>query len=827
MLELKNISKTYVMGDLKVEALKGVSVRFRENEFVSILGPSGCGKTTFLNIIGGLDKYTSGDLFIEGKSTKDFTDKDWDAYRNSKIGFVFQSYNLIPHLSVLENVELSLTLSGIKPKERKERAKKALSDVGLVSVVNKKPNQLSGGQMQRVAIARALVNNPQIILADEPTGALDSETSVQIMEILKKISKKRLIIMVTHNQDLAEKYSSRIINILDGVITNDSSPYSPRKHKNDILPSKKDKTSMSFLTAFNLSLKNLFSKKGKTILTSFAGSIGIIGIALILAVSSGFTNYINNMQSDTLSGYPISISTVAIDYNSFTSGMPELPENGEDGQLNIYDLSQIIGNFGHFNYLSSEFVNYMQNYYKKDQERPNPELNSLQIQYATNLKILTNTDNGIIKLNTSTTTSSLYGTTSSLFFEGFADKNFVLSYYDEIAGHYPTNSSEVALIISSDNTISKQQLDKLGISYSSNENGTFSPLDISSILNKEYKVILNDEYYVKEFDNKNNIIGFKENTDLNSMYESTNTKTLTISGVLRLKDDASSSLFDEGIMYLPEFREEYIENCKNSEIAKLTIANKDSYKLYVPFEIDVSELKSFIGDNNPFIFNDTRTMQYIIQNQYNIEISIDEVVNLALQAVGASSIPTGIYLYPTSFEAKQNVLDYISEWNSSSQGEKNNIVYTDATEFLTSTLGQLIDIISYVLIAFASISLIVSSIMIGIITYTSVIERTKEIGVLRSIGARKKDISRLFNAETTTIGLISGIIGIAVTYLFCPIINAIINSVAGVNVGQIAMLNPLHGLILIAISIVLTLISGLIPSRIAAKKDPVVALRTE
>ncbi len=823
MLELKNIFKTYTMGELKVKALKDISINFRKHEFVSILGPSGCGKTTLLNIVGGLDKYTSGDLIIDGKSTKDFNDKDWDAYRNSKIGFVFQSYNLIPHLTVLENVELSLTLSGIKAKDRKNKAKKALSDVGLIEEINKKPNQLSGGQMQRVAIARALVNDPQIILADEPTGALDSETSVQIMEILKKISSKKLIIMVTHNKELADKYSTRIINILDGKITNDSSPFKLNKKNKEI--NKKEKTSMSLFTAFNLSFKNLFSKKTKTFLTSFAGSIGIIGIALILAVSNGFTGYINNIQKDTLSSYPISISSIAIDYDALTSGsLPELPEEGEDGNLSIYDISKIIGEFGHFNYLSPNFVNYINDYYEKDQKKEEPELSSLKIEYSTKLNILTKVNENIIKLDTSTTTSSLYGTTSSLFFEGFDDKNFVLSYYDVIEGSYPTNKNEIALVVGENNTISKQQLDKLGISYTSNPDGTFEPINISDFIGKSYKVIVNDDYYIPVYDSESNLVSFKKSEDYEMLYNSENSITLNISGVLKLKENATSSLFDEGLMYLPDFSKTYIENCKSSLIATKTIENQT---IYEAFEIDVSELKSFLGNSNPFVFTDPYSMKYIIENQYNTEISLEEVLNLALQSVGASSIPTGIYVYPTTFDAKQNFLNAISEWNKSDKGIKNKIVYTDATGFLTSTLGQLVNIISYVLIAFSSVSLIVSSIMIGIITYTSVIERTKEIGVLRSIGARKKDISRLFNAETATIGFISGIIGIVVTYLLCPIINVIINSVAGTEIGQIALLNPIHALILIAISVILTLISGFIPSRIASKKDPVVALRTE
>ena len=824
MLQLKEIHKTYSVGDTVVKALKGVTLNFRETEFVSILGPSGCGKTTLLNIIGGLDRYTSGDLSIDGKSSKDFTDSDWDTYRNNTIGFVFQSYNLIPHLSILGNVELSMTLTGVNREERKKRASEALAKVGLGEILNKKPNQLSGGQMQRVAIARAIVNNPEVILADEPTGALDSETSIQIMELLKEISKDHLIIMVTHNKELAEKYSTRIINVLDGEVVGDTHPYKPRKKTMAI--KKKKESSMSIFTAFYLSFKNLWSKKAKTFLTSFAGSIGIIGVALVLAVSTGFSGYINNIQQDTLSSYPIAISTVAIDYDAvsgmFGSNKPTV-ESGTDDYLSIYDYTTIIGSLGHYNYISSNFVDYLAEYYQNDQTGEQ-SLSSMQVQYSMPLNILTKVNDVVKKVDTSISTSSLRGTTSSAFFEGVDNEDFVKNYYDVI-GNYPQNKNEVALVVNKNSIISKQNLEKLGIEYnvvtSSTGAAGFRPISFNSLIGKAYKVIYNNDYY--EEGTSSGELAFNEKTDLTALYENPNAELLSISGILKLKEDAPSELFDEGIMYLPSFAQNYRENCMNSEIAKKTVENK---KLYKSFKVDVSEIKSFISNEDIFTFSTLAQMKSIINGQFKKNMSDSEIINLALQAVGASTIPSGVFIYPKTFEAKKALIAHIAEWNEQSSA-KENIVYTDATEFLTGTMGQLIDIISYVLIAFASISLVVSSIMIGIITYTSVIERTKEIGVLRSLGARKKDISRMFNAETASIGLAAGLIGISVTYLLCPLINLIINNMSGMSVGNIALLNPLHAVILVGISMVLTLISGLIPSRIAAKKDPVIALRTE
>ena len=835
MLELKNICKTYQAGNMKVDALKDVSISFRKNEFVSILGPSGCGKTTMLNIVGGLDKYTSGDLIINGKSTKDFNDRDWDTYRNKFIGFVFQSYNLIPHLSILENVELALTLSGIKSKERKQRAKNALMEVGLGEIIHKKPNQLSGGQMQRVAIARAIVNNPEIILADEPTGALDSETSVQVMELLKNIAKKRLVVMVTHNKELAEEYSTRIVSVLDGRIKNDTKPYKQRKVKKVEKDNNKQKNSaMTIWTAFKLSLKNLISKKGKTILVSIAGSIGIIGVALVLAVSTGFTNYINDMQSETLSGYPITISSIAIDYDSVSNALSNpnndlTGSNENDDELAVYNIGQVLMQFGKFNYLKSDFVTYVKNFVESYENID--KFNAMQLVYKNNLTMLTKQNNSVVKVNTSVSMSSMSGTSSSNVFEGLIDENFVKEFYN-IYGTYPQNENEIALVVSSDGTISTTKLDSLGIKYSLNETG-YAPIKYEDVLEKEYKVILNDLFYIKGTDAETGKTTFTKNTDIETMYNETDTnlvKTLKITAVLKQKEDVSSALFDEGLMYLPSFTESYRQNCLNSQIGVATQELKnepiETATLYETFSIDVSELSMFLGNNpSPFSYTSVQEIYNILTNQFKIEITKEEVIDLAMQAIGASAIPSGIYVYPKSFDAKQSFIDHISAWNK--VNINNQIVITDVTSFLTGTLGQLIDIISYVLIAFASISLIVSSVMIGIITYTSVIERTKEIGVLRSLGARKKDISRLFNAESATIGIFAGIFGIVVTYALCPLINLIINNVSGAVVGNIALLNPIHAVMLVLISTILTLISGFFPSKIASKKDPVIALRTE
>lgn len=843
ILELKDIKKDYKLADNVVPALKGVSMAFRHDEFVSILGPSGCGKTTMLNIIGGLDQYTSGDLIIKGQSTKKFKGGDWDTYRNHSIGFVFQSYNLIPHLSVLGNVELALTLAGISSKERKQRAMAVLERVGLKNECKKRPNQLSGGQMQRVAIARALVNNPEILLADEPTGALDSKTSVQIMELIKEISKERLVIMVTHNTELAEKYSSRIIKLLDGKVIDDSNPPSENDdaleriietlpqnaqnlQKNDKKAFKKKKSSMSVFTAFMLSLKNLITKKGRTILTSVAGSIGIIGVALVLAISNGFTNYINKMQTDTLGGYPIAVSTVAIDYSSLSSFMGESNKVGtseEEGSFGVYNPSTIIAKMGNYNFISDKFVKYINDYIEEDNKKGDRKsLSSVQFTYATNLKVLTEGSEGIIFVDTKPTTSSIYGTSSSLFYEGLADKDFVLSNYDIVEGKYPENKNEVLLVLNSTGALSTDMLTKLGIAVSVNSEGEYERILYSDVIGKTYKVISNDTYYTPVYDSEGNVTEFSTlaKADYQTAFDGAS-ETLSICGVMKPREDIVVEVFDAGIMYLPELATSYQQDCKNSLIVKKSI---EDGKFYVPFTVDISELKGFgLGIQN---FNTPAEIVGFVKSSFDIDMTAEEATNLGLQMVGASTIPTGIYLYPKNFDGKAEVLKLIDDWNASENGAHNKIVYTDATEVLTGTLGELINIISYVLIAFAAISLLVSSIMIGIITYVSVVERTKEIGVLRSIGARKRDIARVFNAETFIIGLFAGLIGVVLTYILCFPVNAIIAKVSG-GLKNIAVLKFDHALILIAVSFVLTLISGLIPARIASKKDPVVALRSE
>lgn len=843
ILELKDIKKDYKLADNVVPALKGVSMAFRHNEFVSILGPSGCGKTTMLNIIGGLDQYTSGDLIIKGQSTKKFNAGDWDTYRNHSIGFVFQSYNLIPHLTVLGNVELALTLAGISSKERKQRAMAVLERVGLKNECKKRPNQLSGGQMQRVAIARALVNNPEILLADEPTGALDSKTSVQIMELIKEISKERLVIMVTHNTELAEKYSSRIIKLLDGKVIDDSNPPSENDNaleriietlpqnaqnlqKNDKKAFKKKKSSMSVFTAFMLSLKNLITKKGRTILTSVAGSIGIIGVALVLAISNGFTNYINKMQTDTLGGYPIAVSTVAIDYSSLSSFMGESNKVGtseEEGSFGVYNPSTIIAKMGNYNFISDKFVKYINDYIEEDNKKGDRKsLSSVQFTYATNLKVLTEGSEGIIFVDTKPTTSSIYGTSSSLFYEGLADKDFVLSNYDIVEGKYPENKNEVLLVLNSTGALSTDMLTKLGIAVSVNSEGEYERILYSDVIGKTYKVISNDTYYTPVYDSEGNVTEFSTlaKVDYQTAFDGAS-ETLSICGVMKPRKDIVVEVFDSGIMYLPELATSYQQDCKNSLIVKKSI---EDGKFYVPFTVDISELKGFgLGIQN---FNTPAEIVGFVKSSFDIDMTAEEATNLGLQMVGASTIPTGIYLYPKDFDGKAEVLKLIDDWNASENGAHNKIVYTDATEVLTGTLGELINIISYVLIAFAAISLLVSSIMIGIITYVSVVERTKEIGVLRSIGARKRDIARVFNAETFIIGLFAGLIGVVLTYILCFPVNAIIAKVSG-GLKNIAVLKFDHALILIAVSFVLTLISGLIPARIASKKDPVVALRSE
>ncbi len=844
ILELKEITKNYKAAGVDIPALRGIDIAFRKNEFVSILGPSGCGKTTMLNIIGGLDKYTSGDLIIKGQSTKNFSASDWDTYRNHSIGFVFQNYNLIQHLSVLQNVELALTLAGVKNKVRKEKALSVLERVGLKNEHKKKPNQLSGGQMQRVAIARALVNDPEILLADEPTGALDSETSVQIMELIKEISKERLVIMVTHNKELADRYSTRIITLLDGEKTGDSNPpqdnleveqteekienfdekaqKSLKKRKKTAIFGKK--SSMSLFTAFMLSLKNLFSKKTRTALVSFAGSIGIIGVALVLAISNGFTNYINRMQTDTLGGYPIAVSTVAIDYDSLIDNMSAATESSDkvyENEIGVYNPIEMVTKMGTYNFISPKFLQHLNTFIENDNKKQHKSLSSYQFSYATNLKVLAEGKYGTFEVKTTTSTSTIYGTTSSLFYEGLEDTEFVLSNYEIVSGNYPQNKNEVLLVLDSSGAMTTTMLDGLGISYTRTE-GVYDPIDYSSIVGvKTFKLLSNDEYYTPIIDGEGNVTQFQalKQEELQSAYDLAST-TLTVCGIMKPKEDIVVEVFETGIMYLPELARDYAQDCKLSAIALETTKQN---KFFIPYTMDISEM-SGLGMPVPKLNTPQELVDYV-KSQFNVEMSQAQALDVGLQMVGASSTPVGVFLYPKDFDAKQEILDVIDDWNNSEDGKFNKIVYTDATEVLTSTLGQLVNIISYVLVAFASISLIVSSIMIGIITYVSVVERTKEIGVLRSVGARKRDIARVFNAETFIIGFLSGAIGIALTYILCLPLNAIIVKLAGIS--GLAQFKFTHALILIGISVILTLISGLIPARIASKKDPVNALRSE
>ncbi len=840
MLEIANISKDYVLKEESVHALKNVSVKFRRSEFVSILGPSGCGKTTLLNIIGGLDRYTSGDLIIDGVSTKNYKDKDWDNYRNHKIGFVFQTYNLIPHQTVLENVELALTISGISKKERYARAVEVLTKVGLADKLKAKPNQLSGGQMQRVAIARALVNDPEIILADEPTGALDSKTSLQIMDLLKEVSEDRLVIMVTHNAELAEQYSSRIIRLLDGELVSDSKPYTKeekqkKKEKSTTFKKTEKKKSMSFWTALNLSLKNMFTKKGRTIMVSFAGSIGIIGIALILAVSAGMTGYINDMQSESLASYPVSVSTISVDYKSAQERLGEGYETGEkqDDSISVYDPQDTFIKMGRFNYMNSDFVEYVKDYYSY--EKNSNKLNAMNISYASDMRLITENSGIYFPINSTISSSAIYGSTSSLFFEGI-DEDYVRSIYDIKGGenaHYPSNKNEVALVVS-DGALSNSECMQLGISYDSEA----GEVKYEDLIGKTYELILNDAYYNIETEQPNYQFTYTNETELMSiqsglgeLYKDENTITLTISCVLEQKEGATGSIFSNGIMYTQELKEFYHNNCVNSQLVKNVRAkyldeNKnfsDTAQFVNPYTLRISEL-SMVGLNeNTFTYTSPLAMQTLLSKEpLNMNLTDEQIIELYLQTYGASSIPTGIYFYTNSFDAKDDLEALIQDYNKTATFK---ITLTDSSELFTSIMANLVDVISYVLVAFASISLVVSSVMIGIITYTSVIERTKEIGVLRSIGASKRDVSRVFNAETVIIGFSAGVIGILISLLLTIPINLILKSLTGV--ANLAIVEWLDSLILIVISVVLTFIAGLIPARIASKKDPVKSLRAE
>ncbi|MFA6692826.1 MAG: ATP-binding cassette domain-containing protein, partial [Acholeplasmataceae bacterium] len=738
-------------------------------EFVSILGESGSGKTTVLNLIGGLDRYSSGDLLIDGKSTKDFKDQDWDAYRNATIGFVFQSYNLISHLSVLDNVEMALRLSGVSPKERKERATEVLVEVGLKDHIYKKPNQLSGGQMQRVAIARALVNNPKILLADEPTGALDSKTSVQIMQLIQKISKDRLVIMVTHNSTIAETFSDRIVRLVDGRVVEDSRPVQPQELiVIDKLINKK--TSMSYLTAIKTSFKNLLTKKGRTLLTSFAGSIGIIGIALVLSISSGMTEYTNNLQSDSLAGFPITINSI-VETDSFgpPAGTPfgdPIENEFPDGDT-LYAYDSDASRSVHINTIDQTFMDYLA-------EMDTSYYNSISYSRSIALNIVDQTDAGNYVKVTTKASNGFFGSTN--YFSELPDNpDFIMTQYDLLSGTYPNDFHDIVLVVDSQNRLDLDLLNALGIAV----NETY---DFNDFIGKSFKVVQNNDFYQQ--------IGsiYVPSNDYELMYLSNNSITISITGILRVKEDASSELLDEGIGYLTSLTDELLRLAKSSDVVVDQIQNPDINVL----------------SGQPF----------------NEQVTYQQV----MRTIGGDDSPTGVQIYPKSFEDKDLIKAYLDLYNDG-KTEEQAIVYTDLAEQISSTISSLINTITIILTAFAGISLVVSSVMIGIITYVSVVERTKEIGIMRSLGARKKDISRIFNAETLLIGLASGIFGVIIAQGLNIPINLIIERLIDVpNFSNLLITNAVG---LIVLSTVLTLIAGLIPSGIAARKDPVVALRTE
>ena len=867
MLKLKNIKKTYVSGDEKVEALKGINIEFRKSEFVSILGQSGCGKTTLLNIIGGLDRYTSGDLIINGKSTKDFKDRDWDAYRNYSVGFVFQSYNLIGHQTVLSNVELALTISGVSRKERKQRAIKALEEVGLKEQIHKRPNQLSGGQMQRVAIARALVNNPDIILADEPTGALDTKTSVQVMEILKKISKDKLIIMVTHNPELAEKYSSRIIKILDGKITDDSDPIEHQKEEKK-KDAKKRRTSMKFLTALRLSLNNLMTKKGRTILTSFAGSIGIIGIALILAISTGVQNYINKVEEDTLSSYPITIEESTVDMSSLMQSMSDEntdnAENKEEEKVYSADImNDMITTLS--NKKQSNNLKELKKYLDDGDNEITKNSNSIKYGYDLNINLYrANTDNEIVRVNPSTVMnafgmgdmieaqnnsamSSVFGssmmTNTDICFEMLDNQQLLESQYDLVKGNWPKQYNEVVLVLKEDGRIDDYTLYSLGLKDQSelkdkwkavengeklDENQESTSYSYDDLLNLQFKLLLNSDYYQKQ----NGLWVNKEDDDNYLKEKINNAETVKVVGIIKQNEQSAvSTSVTSGIGYTKQLKEYVVEKSNDAQIVKEQKENKNVNVfsgLKFPTDEDTSSTENLTTEQRMAMSK--LSSEEITKMMEAYSANKDARYEKNLQKLGAVDIdtPTSISIYPKDFESKDKISSAIEEYNQKQRNdgkEENTISYTDIVGTMMKSVSQIINTISYVLIAFVAISLIVSSIMIGIITYISVLERTKEIGILRAIGASKKDISRVFNAETLIIGLISGLIGIGITVLLTLPINSMIYAVTGVKVVTAVPFKA--GVVLVLISMFLTIIAGLIPAKIASKKDPVIALRTE
>ena len=902
MLRLKGIEKFYKTGDGGVLALKGVDINFRRSEFVSVLGPSGCGKTTLLNLIGGLDHYTAGEMSIDGISTKKYGDRDWDTYRNERIGFVFQSYNLIPQQTVQGNVELALTIAGVGRHERARRAREALDKVGLAGQYNKKPNQLSGGQCQRVAIARALVNEPEILLADEPTGALDTATSVQIMDLIKEVAKDKLVIMVTHNPELAKRYSTRIVELLDGKIVGDSNPYSDEECERDLKDiqlekeekarelaqeisieeegkgkkkskagAKQRKSKLSFLTAFSLSAKNLRAKLKRTVMVCIAGSIGIIGVASVLAVSTGVQNYISDMQNDMLSGNPVTVQEEGINLSPITDMMTGaqqqeiIAQSVEDGYINVdtainslMRMAEMMGGFTFENDITQEYVDYIK-------AMPREYYAAMSFDYGTDLSYSLYTDysteagekrmsvfaadsmlRALLNKAGYAELSSSLSDAGSLFSQAPDNTDFILSQYDIVneGGHIPEEAGEIMIVVNDDTEISDILLAQLGYStqeeflnavYKSAEDERYDEsldktrFSYDELLGKTFTFYPNDEIYSAT----ESMLGTRFTYDPSREGEGIE---LTITAILRPKEGLSFGSLDTGIYYTQQLADEIVSANKTSQIAQYMRDNAQEGGEYalagtsvggvIMGAIPTFELEySFEGQSY------TQTM--CVGEMYTVQDTT--VYALLLRDVGGNPLPQTISIYPVDFELKDGVTAYLNRWNEEgditvngtvlSAQDRTQITYTDNLSVIIAMIGDMIDIVTYALVAFTALSLVVSTVMIAIITYVSVIERVKEIGVIRSLGGRKKDVSRLFNAETFIIGFISGVIGIVITYLICLLINGVVSAAIGIT--GIASLPFTTALILIAVSIVLTLISGLIPARLAAKKDPVEALRSE
>ena len=855
MLEIKNITKTYETDGFVQRALDDVSINFRNNEFASILGPSGSGKTTLLNIIGGLDKYDSGDLVINEVSTKEYDDRNWDSYRNHRVGFIFQSYNLIAHQTVLQNVELALTLSGVSKDEREKRAKEVLDKVGLYEHINKLPNQLSGGQMQRVAIARALINDPDILLADEPTGALDSETSTQIMDLLRFVAKEKLVIMVTHNPELAEAYSTRIIKLKDGKITDDSNPYDGEKNTKEDLEiemKKSSKTSMNLKTALTLSLNNLLTKKGRTILTAFAGSIGIIGIALILSLSNGLNEYIDRVEEDTLTSYPLTLDKASVDSNALMTTLMEANQDRdyEDGKVYSNNIMTDMLSTAASEQKSNDLKSFKE-YIESDKTNIKNYVSDIKYIYNLNLNLYkADYSKEIVKVNPSTVfdnlgigndSSSMFGNVSmgmgevNSWTELTENDDLLKTQYDLVAGKYPTKYNEVVLVMDKNNQVSDYALYSLGLLDQNELKDSLSKIiagekietkevftyTYDEIVGLKYKLVLNTDYYQKQ----GNVWVDKSKDEAYMKKVLDKAETIEVVGILRISED--SSLSTTGVMgYTHELTEYTINKINESAIAK---------EQYAKPEINVfTGMKFNSGNNFDMSKLPLEQQQYLASlsqmelanliSQYSENASATYESNLLKLGLNDLSDPASIQIFPKDFESKDAIVDIIDDYNSG-KAEEEKLMYSDIVGVMMSSVTTIINAISYILMAFVSISLIVSSIMIAIITYISVIERTKEIGILRAIGASKKDVSRVFNAETFIEGLFAGILGIVVTLLLNIPICLIVEHNFGIS--NIAKLPVVGGIVLVIISVVLTLVAGLIPARMASKKDPVIALRTE